>query len=204
MRYIALCLAVATLTLFSEEAKVYEGRSAADWGERLAAVDFNKVKLAEADAAAQNSPDVVEFQHVVHALTVLGGDSLKPLAAVLRRATTVSAQQYVSSIFYQLKVTDKEQFLAGLLELLKDEHYSVRRVAIETLGSDAYLNDPKAEAAIKEMLKDRDLAVVETAQGTLEQIRALREQKAQEKAQLDLQIKVDAANRKAAKPEDNF
>lgn len=197
MRYILLMTAVAAIALFAEDdpgrtikgpapagAKLYEGRTAVDWAGELLKIDFNRVRVGDVGSE--------EYEHIRHAMAVLGRESLKPLAAILRKVSGTSAQPYIAAIFMELKIDPKEPFTSTLFELLKDEHYSVRRLTIEMLSQEVFLGDPKAEAAIKEQLKDRDLAVVEAAEGALERIKSLREQKAQEKAALEEQLKAEA------------
>jgi HEAT repeat protein len=197
MRFIALLSLFAAISLFAEDARVYEGLTATDWIVRLQKLDFRKIKDAEAGQTEAERAPFTEFERIRHALGVLGKDSLKPLADMLKGTESGDGRLLISTIFYELKNEPKEQFLPALLELLKDPHFSVRRLAIEMLCQEAYVDDPKAEAAVKGMMADRDLAVVEAAEQGLTRIAEIRAQRVQPDVAPPKEIK-------AAPPKENL
>ncbi|HLX60862.1 MAG TPA: hypothetical protein VKX17_06225 [Planctomycetota bacterium] len=178
-------LALVSFSAFSQEAAVFEGRPAQEW-----AAEIPKIKFEPDGTLGAEMQEKME--HVQIALTELGVESIKPLAAVLRTALAKPLREFVNGLLQELDTTPEAR--AEFLELLKDEHYAVRMMAIDILLSERHLMDAAIMTAAEAMLKDKDRAVVRAARLGLERIKEMREQHAEAERQLKEQENLKKAN----------
>lgn len=140
---------------------VYEGKTAKQW-------------LAELDNENNAGQVSEKAQKPRHALLQLGKDAFPAIFNQLRNPNATNLDFIRVQILGGMTL-DKTD-LALITPLLKDEHFAVRRGAVELLGS---LADAKpelratAQAALAEALKDRDKAVVEAARDVQSRLEAL-------------------------------
>jgi len=137
----------------------YEGKNSAAWIEEL--------KAGNADKAS-------------HALKKLGKDAVPPLLALLKADPKQS--ETVLRILSEMK--REREAVKAFTELLKNENWEVRRMAVRAL-SEFVVTDVAAEQAIKEALKDQDKAVVEAAEDGLKALNARMERRKQGLEKLD-------------------
>jgi len=123
---------------------VYEGKPAAEWARELKA----------------GNPKAT------HALSRLGKDAVRPLIELLKDPDE-KVSGAAANVLSQLQL-DKAT-LPSFLTLLKDDHFEVRRTAVRLLGKFA-TQDAAVNAALTEMLKDRDRAVAEVAEEALRSV----------------------------------